>query len=170
MFFDTLNPSSHGGSRYRVSNDSPHRCHFITIMSSTNNSKHAIVFGSSGVSGWALVNELLHDYPMKDSWSRITALTNRPLKHETTLWPADKRLNLVSGVDLLEGTQAELDETMKRKITDVHTVTHVYYYGRRSQDTESVRRMVTHWFTPDTTQLTKRAKTSSENFEMLSIC
>ena len=98
-------------------------------MASSSKPKHAIIFGSSGVSGWALVNELLHDYPQKGIWDRVTALTNRPLDRKTTLWHDDPRLNLVSGVDLLQGSQEELDETMKSKIPDIHTVTHVYYYG-----------------------------------------
>ncbi len=135
-------------------------------MPSSSKAKHAIIFGSSGVSGWALVNELLHDYPEKGTWSRVTALTNRPLDRKTTLWPDDPRLNLVSGVDLLAGSQEELDETMKRKIPEVHTVTHVYYYGECS------------WATcyqlmepcPDLAQPTKPTKTCRKNCKMRSIC
>lgn len=91
--------------------------------------KHAIIFGSSGVSGWALVNELLLDYPQQGVWSKVTALTNRPLSLETSQWPADPRLAIVSGIDLLKGSQDELEQAMKTRIPDVETVTHVYYMG-----------------------------------------
>jgi hypothetical protein len=92
--------------------------------------KHALIFGSSGVSGWALVNELLGDYPSEGIWGNVTALANRPLSKEVSQWPDDKRLNIVSGIDLLKGTQEQLELVMKSKIPDVATVTHVYYFGR----------------------------------------
>ena len=96
---------------------------------SESRQKHAIVLGASGVSGWALVNELLHDYPKRNIWKRVTALTNRPLDRKVTLWPDDSRLELVSGIDLLAGSQEELDEMFKSKVPGVQTVTHVFYYG-----------------------------------------
>ena len=91
--------------------------------------KSALIFGASGVSGWAFVNEMLHDYPEKGIWGKVHALTNRPLKQEDTLWPVDERLNLVSGIDLLEGSQEDLQNTMKTKINGVEKVTHVYFLG-----------------------------------------
>lgn len=91
-------------------------------------SKSALIFGASGVTGWAFVNEILHDYPKKGTWSKVHALTNRPLKQNDSLWPKDDRLNIVSGIDLLKGTQEEL-ETEIAKIEGVKDVTHVYYLG-----------------------------------------
>lgn len=92
--------------------------------------KHALIFGASGVSGWAFVNELLNDYPSKGIWSKVTALTNRPLAVEETMWPTDDRLQLVSGIDLLNGSQQDLENTIKSHVADVDTVTHLYYLGR----------------------------------------
>jgi hypothetical protein len=94
-------------------------------------SKSALVFGASGVSGWAFVNELLHDYPRPGIWKRIIALTNRPLSLTYSLWPSDNRLNLVSGIDLLDRSQEELTLSLK-KIHGIEEVTHVYYLGKRS--------------------------------------
>lgn len=89
-------------------------------------SKSALVFGASGVSGWAFVNELLHDYPRPGIWKRINALTNRPLSQTSTLWPADSRLKLVAGIDLLNGSQEVLASSMS-EIEGIDEVTHVYY-------------------------------------------
>ncbi|PYH94531.1 hypothetical protein BO71DRAFT_450011 [Aspergillus ellipticus CBS 707.79] len=60
---------------------------------------HALVFGASGINGWAwaFVNELIPT----PAFTRITALTNRPLSPSQTLWPASPKLHLVSGIDLL---------------------------------------------------------------------
>jgi hypothetical protein len=92
-------------------------------------SKTALVFGASGVSGWSFVNEMLNDYPDKGLWAKVHALTNRPLTQEASAWPADPRLNIVSGIDLLAGTQEELEDTIRSKVTGIEKVTHVYYLG-----------------------------------------
>lgn len=94
--------------------------------------KSALIFGASGVTGWSLVNEMLNDYPQKGVWEKVYALTNRPLKQENSLWPNDPRLNIVSGIDLLKGSQEELEMTMKDKIKDVEQVTHVYYLAYKA--------------------------------------
>lgn len=60
---------------------------------------HALVFGASGVSGWAIVKECLAT-TKPASFSRVTALTNRPLSLEDSMLPKDSRLTLASGVDL----------------------------------------------------------------------
>jgi hypothetical protein len=92
-------------------------------------SKTALVFGASGVSGWSFVNEMLNDYPEKGVWAKVHALTNRPLTQEASTWPANSRLNIVSGIDLLAGTQEELEDTIRSKVTGIEKVTHVYYLG-----------------------------------------
>lgn len=98
--------------------------------------QHAIVFGASGILGWAVVNEILLNYPVKGSYSKVTALTNRPLSCKHSLWPEPAedvpKLNIVSGVDLTKGTVEELTEILKKKIHDVSTVTHVFYFGTYS--------------------------------------
>lgn len=95
-------------------------------------SKSALVFGASGVTGWAFINEILHDYPKPGIWKRVHALTNRPLSQEQSQWPKDPRLNIVSGIDLLKGSQEELEATIKQKIPDVAEVTHVYYLAYKA--------------------------------------
>jgi hypothetical protein len=92
-------------------------------------SKTALVFGASGVSGWSFVHEMLNDYTEKGVWAKVHALTNRPLTQEASTWPANPRLNIVSGIDLLAGTQEELEDTMRSKVTGIEKVTHVYYLG-----------------------------------------
>lgn len=57
---------------------------------------HAIVFGASGVAGWAIAKECL----ATKSFARVTALTNRSLSLEDSKLPIDSRLTLASGVDL----------------------------------------------------------------------
>jgi PRISE-like Rossmann-fold domain len=91
-------------------------------------SKSALVFGASGVSGWAFVNELLNDYPRPNIFQKVHALTNRPLSQAISQWPSSPRLNLVSGIDLLNGSQEELESCL-RDIEGVEEVTHVYYLG-----------------------------------------
>jgi hypothetical protein len=98
-------------------------------------SKSALVFGATGVTGWSFVNEILNDYPKKGIWKRVHALANRPLKQESSLWPNDPRLNIVTGVDLLAGTQEELEKKLLSNISkdELAEVTHVYYLGEYSR-------------------------------------
>lgn len=93
--------------------------------------KRAIVFGASGVTGWSFINELLHDYPKQGIWEGVIAMTNRTLKQEDSLWPSDPRLQIVSGVNLLD-TQEVVEEALKSKVVDLENVTHVYYLGKLS--------------------------------------
>jgi hypothetical protein len=95
-------------------------------MSSTQ--KHALVAGASGISGWALVNTLLSDYPEAGVFSKVTALTNRPLSEEVSQWPKDPRLEVISGIDLLKGSQTDLEKNLEGNIKDVETVTHLYFF------------------------------------------
>jgi hypothetical protein len=44
------------------------------------------------------------------------------------LWPDDPRLQIVSGVDLVKGTQEELEKQIKEKVRNVESVTQVYFY------------------------------------------
>jgi len=100
-------------------------------MGSADTPKSALIFGASGVTGWAFVNEILHDYPKKGVWKKVHALTNRPLKQSDSLWPNDSRLKIVSGIDLLKGSQDDLEKEL-RGIEGVEEVTHVYYLGELS--------------------------------------
>ena len=96
---------------------------------------HALVFGASGISGWAIVNQILSDYPAKGVFSAVTALTNRPLPAEYALWPKDSRLDVVSRLDLMKGSQEELETSMKEKIKGVENVTQVFYFCKSASNT-----------------------------------
>jgi hypothetical protein len=95
-------------------------------------SKSALVFGASGVTGWSFINEILSDYPEKNTWKRAHALFNRTLSHSQTQWPEDPRLNMVSGIDLLAHNQESLEKDLVKKIPDISEVTHVYYLAYKA--------------------------------------
>ncbi|RDW77751.1 hypothetical protein BP6252_05804 [Coleophoma cylindrospora] len=91
---------------------------------------HALVFGASGITGWAIINQLIQGYPEADTFSRVTALTNRPLTAEQAIWPESDKLQVVSGIDLLtDKGQEGLDAEMQTKVKDISTVTHVYFFA-----------------------------------------
>ncbi|KAJ6075755.1 hypothetical protein N7499_007736 [Penicillium canescens] len=94
-------------------------------------SNHAIIFGASGIIGWALVNQLLGPYPDAGTFSKVTAITNRPLSLSETCWPESNSqrqdLQLVSGIDLRRGDGTTLADTLKGTVKDVESVTHIYY-------------------------------------------
>jgi hypothetical protein len=75
---------------------------------------------------------LVNDYPHDTTFSTITALTNRPLTPEIAQWSPSKKLQVVSGLDLLtEKGQEGLEAQMKEKVKSVETVTHVYFFGEK---------------------------------------
>jgi len=100
-------------------------------MGSTGDSKghHALIYGASGITGWAIVNQLLNDYPDANTFSKVTALTNRPLTPEAAQWPKSEKLEVVSGLDLLKGSQEDLEKDMKEKVLGIEDVTHVYFFA-----------------------------------------
>jgi hypothetical protein len=73
---------------------------------------------------------LIEGYPNDSTFSQITALTNRPLTPEAAQWPPSKKLQVVSGLDLLTSKgQDGLEAEMKEKVKGIETVTHVYFFG-----------------------------------------
>lgn len=100
--------------------------------------KNALVLGASGISGWAFVNEMLHDYPRENVWAKVHAVTNRPLSIEKSLWPNDPRLKIASGIDLLNSGQGDLENLLLEKIPDISDVTHVIYTGITPQIPASI--------------------------------
>ncbi|KAJ5377943.1 uncharacterized protein N7496_005352 [Penicillium cataractarum] len=103
----------------------------------TNQNNHAIVFGCSGINGWALVNQLLSGYPTTGTFAKVTAIANRPFKPEDAGWPRDAgdRLQIVSGIDLSAGDDIALKKALAGKISSVETVSHIYYAAyRESRD------------------------------------
>ncbi|KAJ8122916.1 hypothetical protein ONZ43_g1009 [Nemania bipapillata] len=93
--------------------------------------RHAIVFGASGLIGWAVVDQLLRLYPEAGTFSKITAVTNRKVKISESHWlePRTDRLSLqlISDIDLRRGDGATLAESLRRAVADIHTVTQVFY-------------------------------------------
>jgi hypothetical protein len=95
---------------------------------------HALIFGASGISGWAITNQLLKGYPTPESFSQVTALTNRPLSAEATLWPQSEKLQMHSGIDLnTDKGQQGLEQELKSKIKGIENVSHVFFFGRKYQ-------------------------------------
>lgn len=97
-------------------------------MSDTEN--HALVFGATGLLGWAVVDQLLSGYPNTGSFSRVTAVSNRAVKASDTMWSSGSsgspELQLVSGVNLQED---HVEEQLREKVLAMDTVTHVFYFG-----------------------------------------
>ena len=94
-----------------------------------NKYNHALVFGASGITGWAIVNNILEGFPSPDAFNKVTALTNRPLPAEVAQWPQSDKLQVVSGIDLLKGDQKALEETIKSQVSEISKVTHVYFFA-----------------------------------------
>ncbi|KAI0801636.1 hypothetical protein GGR55DRAFT_692516 [Xylaria sp. FL0064] len=70
--------------------------------------RHAIIFGASGLIGWAVVDQLLRCYPEVGAFSKVTAVTNRPVKLSELYWPdlgADRpKLHLISVFEIALGS------------------------------------------------------------------
>lgn len=96
----------------------------------SNQENHALVFGATGLLGWAVVDQLLSGYPNAGSFSRVTAVSNRPVKASDTMWSSGSsgspELQLVSGVNLQED---HVEEQLREKVVAMDTVTHVFYFG-----------------------------------------
>lgn len=96
----------------------------------SNPGNHALVFGATGLLGWAVVEQLLSDYPNAGSFSRVTAVSNRPVKASDTMWPSgwpgSPELQLVSGVNLQDD---HVEEQLREKVVAMDRVTHVFYFG-----------------------------------------
>jgi hypothetical protein len=97
---------------------------------------HAIVFGASGIIGWSVVDQLLSAYPERGLFSRVTAVTNRPLELEESKWPQANKaseypeLQLISGIDLRLNGVNELAEKFKAQVQGVHEISHIFYFGK----------------------------------------
>ncbi|KAL9604432.1 MAG: hypothetical protein Q9179_001848 [Wetmoreana sp. 5 TL-2023] len=94
--------------------------------------KHAIVFGASGNIGWAVVDQLLSNYPSQETFSKVTALINRPLSLKDSFWPdepsARPELQLVSGINLIDGTVESIRELLRSEVRGIEQVTHIFYF------------------------------------------
>jgi hypothetical protein len=101
---------------------------------------HALVFGASGILGWAVVDQILRSYPKRGAFSKVTALTNRPLSLKDSQWPErgenTPELNLVSGIDLTKGTFEEMKLLLKAKVPDIHEISQVFWFGKTTPISE----------------------------------
>ncbi|KAH9204995.1 hypothetical protein DL95DRAFT_376620 [Leptodontidium sp. 2 PMI_412] len=103
---------------------------------------HALVLGASGISGWALLNQLTV-YPAPNTFSRITGLSNRPLTLDQAQLSADPRLSLVSGIDLTKSV-SEVVQLLKEKVEDVQSISHVFFAAYiQTGDFESLKEINT---------------------------
>lgn len=98
-----------------------------------NDSNHAIVFGASGLIGWAAVNQILSGYPKPGTFKKITAVMNRPVPESELYWPEPSedrpQLQVVSGINLLDITAARLAEQLEAEVTEAGKITHAFYFG-----------------------------------------
>lgn len=96
---------------------------------STVANRTALVFGASGITGWAILREALN-YPTSSTFHKVIGLTNRPLDRSKSFLPEDDRLVIFPGVDL---TAAVDDVAAKLAgIDGIKDVTDVYFAGTAS--------------------------------------
>jgi nucleoside-diphosphate-sugar epimerase len=105
---------------------------------STHKGNHALVFGASGVTGWAIMNNAVN-YPTPATFERVIGLTNRPLSISDAYLPRDSRLELYSGADL--SNKASVMSKLQ-EIPDIGKVTHVYFaaYTAHGSDFQELKR------------------------------
>ncbi|KPM39743.1 hypothetical protein AK830_g6809 [Neonectria ditissima] len=90
----------------------------------TDASHHALVFGATGLVGWAVVDQLLASSAAP--FASVTAVSNRPVTAADARWPSSAAgLRLVSGVDLRDDALAD---QLRREVDDIVRVTHVFYF------------------------------------------
>lgn len=96
-------------------------------------SNHAIIFGAAGLLGWSVLNELLSSYPAAGTFSKVTAVVNRPISEKDLCVPPPSNdrpaLEIVPGVNLLRGTGEELAQQLKDKASGLEGITHAFYFG-----------------------------------------
>ena len=107
---------------------------------------HALVFGASGLAGWGVVDQLLDNYPVEGTFTKVTVLVNRPLSVADSFWPSPSssrsKLEVVSNVNLTEGSIEEFTALLKGKVEDIAKVTHAFYFGKLvSVDKFDMRRL-----------------------------
>jgi hypothetical protein len=102
----------------------------------SKNANHAIVFGAAGLLGWSVLNQLTSNYPQPGTFSRVTAVVNRPISEEDlnlsskgTQDSEKPEIQIVSGIDLRNGTGEALAHQLQTSVSDAETITHVFYFG-----------------------------------------
>lgn len=90
----------------------------------TPKTRTALVFGASGITGWAILNEAV-SYPSRDTFSRIIGLTNQPTSSNELYLPTDERIILASGVNLMSDVDIVAEQL--KKIAGIENVTDVFF-------------------------------------------
>jgi hypothetical protein len=90
---------------------------------------HALIFGASGITGWAITNLLFSNFPCADAFSKVTALANRPLELEDTLWSESEKPQMGTVNLMHEGGEEGIVEELN-KLEDVESTSHVYFFGK----------------------------------------
>ena len=92
---------------------------------------HALVFGTSGLAGWAVVGQLLYNCPAEGTFSKVKVLVDSLLDVSESYWPSHSSVafDLISHANLMEGTVEDFIALLKRKVEDIANVTHVYDFG-----------------------------------------
>lgn len=107
-------------------------------MSDSQN--HALVFGATGLVGWAVVDQLLSGYPTSTTFASITGVSNRPVDASRAFWPEEPdtrpELQLVSGVNLQSD---DVLDQLRKKVAGIEKTTHVFYFGTGSRVKDSQR-------------------------------
>ncbi|KAL8833218.1 MAG: hypothetical protein Q9170_004413 [Blastenia crenularia] len=100
--------------------------------------RHALVFGASGLIGWGIVDQLLSNYPTEGTFSKVTALVNRPFEIKDSFWPeqssAIPELQLVSGINLTEATVESLTKQLSIYVHGLKDATHAFYFVYKSEE------------------------------------
>ncbi|KAL5002444.1 hypothetical protein BDV10DRAFT_181649 [Aspergillus recurvatus] len=89
---------------------------------------HAIVFGAAGLLGWATLHQLLST---SNPFTRIIAVLNRPVSESglhLPLGPNRPPLEIVYGINLLQGMADDLAKQLRTKVTNAERITHVFYF------------------------------------------
>ncbi|KAL4917433.1 hypothetical protein BDW62DRAFT_184033 [Aspergillus aurantiobrunneus] len=92
---------------------------------------HAIVFGAAGLLGWATLNQLLSGYPSSRPFSRVTAVLNRPVSESDLHLPSGPqrpKFEIVSGINLMQGTGNDLAKQIRENVTGAEGITHIFYF------------------------------------------
>ncbi|RFU72859.1 hypothetical protein TARUN_9396 [Trichoderma arundinaceum] len=106
-------------------------------MATSTKSSQAIIFGASGISGWAIARAAVLSKAPFD-FSNVIALTSRPLPLRDSGLPDDPKLKLRSGLDLTKGVDAVTQ--FLSQIEGIENTTHVYFTGLSLSQRTSVRR------------------------------
>ena len=104
----------------------------ILIMSN----KQALIFGASGIAGWAFTRECLV-YPAANTFDRVIALSYRTLDKnyftfDTNSSYDDSKLQAeLSRLDVYDGIDLSNNSVLEKiaNIPDIEKITHVFYSG-----------------------------------------